>query len=75
MQTNVYRALLEILPQAPLLVGVVAVDHADGSVTVQFPGGGTQRVRGVADVADRVFVRAGLVEGPAPALTAITIEI
>jgi len=75
MQTNVYRALLDLLPQAPLLSGVVTVDHGDGSVTVEFPGGGTQRVRGVADVDDRVFVRGGLVEGPAPALSPITIEI
>lgn len=75
MQTNVYRALIELLPQSPLLSGVVTVDHGDGSVTVEFPGGGTQRVRGVADVADRVFVRGGVVETPAPVLTNITIEI
>ena len=75
MQTNVYRALLELLPQDPLLVGTVTTVNADDTRTVQMPGGGTLRVRGEAAVSDRVFVRGGVIEGTAPALTAITIEV
>jgi hypothetical protein len=37
--------------------------------TVQLPGGGVLQARGDAAVGDRVFVRDGLIEGPAPALT------
>lgn len=73
--TNVYRALRELLPEPVLLVGTVTTVWPDGTATVAFPGGGSQRVRGEAVVADRVFVRNGLIEGSAPALTAIEIEI
>lgn len=75
MQTNIYRALLDLLPQDPLLVGTVAAVHTDGTATVQYPGGGTQRVRGDAEAGARVFVQGGLITGPAPDLTTITIEI
>jgi hypothetical protein len=74
MQTNLYRALRELLPEAPLLAGVVTAVHADGTATVEFPGGGTQRVRGAATVTDSVFVRNGVIESDAPALTPLTIE-
>lgn len=75
MTMNVYRALLQLLPQDPLRVGTVTAVHAaDGTVTVQLPGGGTERVRGTATLDDRVFIRLGAVDGPAPELTVITIE-
>lgn len=74
METNLYRALRELLPEAPLLAGDVVAVNADGTATVQFPGGGQQRARGVAAVSDSVFVRAGVIEGPAPALTPLLIE-
>jgi hypothetical protein len=74
LQTNLYRALREMLPEAPLLAGEVIALNADGTATVEFPGGGTQRVRGSAAVSDQVFVRAGVIEGPAPALTPVTVE-
>lgn len=75
MQTNVYRALLELLPQDPLLVGTVTEINADGTATVELPGGGTLRARGVAEVGDRVFVRGGVIDSTAPALTVLAIEI
>ena len=75
MQTNLYRALRELLPEAPLLVGTVTATHADGTCTVSLPGGGTQRVRGTAPVVASVFVRDGVIEGEAPALTPLTIEV
>jgi hypothetical protein len=72
---NLYRELLALLPSSPLLVGQV-ITVATGAVTVQFPGGGTQVVRGVGySVGAQVFVRDGLVEGAAPALPLVTIEV
>lgn len=75
MQTNLYRALRDLLPEPALLVATVTTINADDTLTVTFPGGGTQRVRGEAAVSDQVFVRAGVVEGPAPALTFLTIDV
>lgn len=43
--------------------------------TVQLPGGGVLQARGDAAVGDRVFVRDGLIEGLAPALTVVAIDI
>lgn len=73
---NPYRQLIELLPKNPLVVGTVIAVHSDGTVTVEYPGGGQQRARaeGYA-VADVVFVQGGEVRGPAPALTAITINV
>ena len=75
MQTNLYRALRELLPESPLLVGIVDAVHTDGTCTVSYPGGGTQRVRGTAAVGASVFVRDGVIEGGAPALTPLVIEV
>lgn len=74
MSRNLYRAFLDLMPSPALLVGdVVAI--ADGVATIELPDGGTVQARGEAAVDDRVFVRNGLIEGPAPALTAVTIEV
>lgn len=75
--TNLYVALLELLPAAPLLVAtVISVQTSEGTSTVQYPGGNQQRVRGTSAAASsQVFVRNGIIEGPAPALTALTIEV
>lgn len=77
MSTNLYRALRELLPEAPLQVATVAEVHtATGDSTITWPGGSQQRVRGT-DVAagGLVFVRNGVIEGAAPALTLETIEV
>lgn len=76
-QTNLYRALRELLPEAPLMVATVEIVHAgEGTSTVSYPGGGLQRVRGTSvDVGDLAFVRGGVIEGQAPPLTDETIDI
>ena len=75
--TNLYRALRELLPEAPLLVAtVISVQASTGTSTVQYPGGNQQRVRGTSAAAtSQVFVRNGIIENAAPALTALTIEV
>lgn len=75
--TNAFRALLEMLPESPLLVAtVISVQAAEGTSTVQYPGGNQQRVRGTgAATTSQVFVRNGIIEGAAPELTPLTIEV
>ena len=75
MSLNLYRQLRELLPEPALTVATVAATHTDGTVTVTYPGGAQQRVRGTATVEQNVFVRAGQVEGQAPDLASITIEV
>lgn len=77
MSTNLYRALLELLPEAPLLTAtVVAINTSDGTSTVSWPGGAQQRVRGTTvSAGGRAFVRDGVIEGPAPTLTFEVIEV
>ena len=75
MSLNLYRQLRELLPEPALTVATVAATHTDGTVTVTHPGGAQQRVRGEGTVGQNVFVRAGQVEGQAPNLDSVTIEV
>jgi hypothetical protein len=74
IQTNVYRALLDLLPKDVELIGEVTAVHGDGTVTVLLPGGGQQRVRGAAASGSKVFFKAGVITGPAADLPVITIS-
>ena len=71
---NFYQIFKELLPDAPLLVGVVDSTLA-GGYTVSLPGGGTIFARGVATIGQTVFVRDGVIEGAAPSLSIETIEV
>ncbi len=68
------RLRLGIAPAAPLLTGQVTAVDADG-VTVALTGGGTIKARGAAAISDHVYVRAGVIEGPAPNLPGGHFEI
>jgi hypothetical protein len=60
--------------EAPLLVGDVV--SVDGDVAVvEMPGGGRITARGAVTVGTRVFVRGGAIEGTAPSLTLVLIEV
>ncbi len=72
--SNLYHQFLALLPPRPLQVGTVTA-VAGQACTVQLPGGGVLQVRGDAAVSDRVFVRDGVIEGEAPALTPVNIEV
>lgn len=75
--TNLYRALRELLPEAPLQVATVTAVHiVSGDSTVTWPGGMQQRMRGTSVAAGNlVFVRNGVIENAAPTLTEETIEV
>lgn len=71
---NLFKRFRQLLPEPPLLVGdVVAI--ASGVATIEEPGGGLSTAIGPATVGDRVFVRAGVIQGPAPTLPVEIIEL
>jgi len=72
--TNLYRQFLDLIPARPLQVGTVTAVSGD-QCTVELPSGGILQARGQAAVADQVFVRDGVIEGEAPALAVVQIEI
>lgn len=72
--SNLYTQLLGLLPARPLLVGTVTA-VAGGVATIELPDGGTMQARGTASVGAYVFFRDGVIEGLAPALTPVLIEI
>jgi len=71
---NRFLRLKKLFPDAPLLVGDVVQATSYGA-TVELPSGAMITARGTATVGQRVFVRNGLIEGPAPALPFFDIEI
>ena len=75
--SNLYRALLDLLPDAPLQVATVtSINTGQGTSTVTWPGGSVQTVRGTSvAVASKAFVRDGVIEGAAPDLTLEVIEV
>jgi len=71
---NPYRVFQELFPDAPLQVGTVAAVDGD-MATVILPGGGVLQGRGSATVGQQVFIRDGVIEGEAPALTIVSIDV
>jgi hypothetical protein len=72
-----WRKFVDLLPKAPRYVGTIVSVTSPGRYTVQIVGGGTLQVIGSTEyqVADRVFVADKKIEGKAPTLTAITIDV
>lgn len=71
---NLYSVFKNFLPKKPLLVGVVMSIRAGGCV-VQFPNGSVINARGSATVGSSVFVRDDVIEGVAPSLSVVVIEV
>jgi len=74
MSTNPFTRLINMLPKRPLQVGVVA-STGGGTSVVTLPGGGSVVVRGTASVGASVFFRDSVIEGTAPSLTVVEIEV
>ena len=74
MSKNLFRQFLDLIPDPALQVGTVA-SIANDIVSVEMPGGGVLKARGEATVGQRVFVRGGAIEGPAPTLPVELIEV
>jgi len=74
---NLYQQFRALLPDPPLQVGTV-IDVGAGGINVRLPGGGLVKARGdpgSTAIGQQVFVRDGVIEGPAPNLTLEVIEI
>lgn len=70
--TNLYREFSRLFAPDPLLAGeVTAVSAVD--VTVELPDGALIKARGEATLGDKVFVRGGAIEGPAPNVASVTV--
>lgn len=72
--SNLFKRFTDLLPQRPLQVGEV-IDSSDGVSTVELPGGNSILARGSATIGSRVFVRDGVIEGTAPSLTVVQVEV
>ena len=71
---NVFVEFLALVPRDAKMVGVVVAVIGDQPV-VELPGGGKIKARGQAAIGDRVYVRGGAIEGPAPTLPFYTTEV
>jgi hypothetical protein len=72
---NPWAEFRQLFPNAPNLIGTVLETHSDGTVTVHFPDGGTQRVLGTNSVGVTVLVREGIVLSESPSLPTYTLYI
>lgn len=65
--SNVFNQLKELLaPGREEIATVVSVE--DGGAVLVLPGGGLIHARGTAAVDTKVFVKEGVIQGPAPNL-------
>jgi len=71
---NPYRQFLDLLPGDPLLIGEV-LGAVNGLVQVQFLDGSMAFVRGTGTVGNKVFIKGGFIQGDAPNLPIIAIDV
>ena len=74
MTANLFSRFKRLAPGAPLLVGEV-ISATGGVVVVELPGGARIQARGAGTVGSQVFVRGDVIEGVAPSLTVVFIDI
>ena len=73
---NPWKHLKSLLPDAPLLIGTVEAHLSGDLSSLQLLGGGVITARGQSvAVGHKAFVRNGLVEGNAPDLEGVIIEV
>lgn len=74
MTFNPYNRLRQLIAGPPTDVGEVLSVEPDGAI-IELVSGAQIRARGEAVIGDWVYVRGGVIEGPAPNLTGIEIEV
>jgi hypothetical protein len=78
MSTNLYKRLMALLPDDPVMTGQISAVFPDGTVQITLEGAaGRLRVRNPLGKAegDRVYVQGGAVTGPAPVMPYVLIEV
>lgn len=70
MSTNIYRRLLEILPNQPVNIGTITTVNSDKTATVTLVDGGIVRVANPTNLTTgkRVFVQGDAITNEAPNL-------
>jgi len=71
---NSYRRLLALLPETPDDVGQVVAAGTDGC-TVELLTGALVHVNGASTVGAMVVIQGGAIQGPAPVLSSVEIEV
>lgn len=71
---NLFSVFKELIPSDPLLVGTVSESFGD-THRVTMLGGGAMMVRGKANQGDTVFIKGDLIQGAAPSLPMVSVEI
>lgn len=71
---NPFAIFKELLREPRLQIGEV-LSITDGTAEVELSSGGTVHARGSASVGNKVFVRNGVIEGPAPDLPVVEIAV
>ncbi len=72
---NKWAQFKRLTATSPLLMGEIATDHGDGTLTITLINSGNIRVKGAGTVGDSVWVRNHKIEGSAPSLTSIDIPV
>lgn len=72
---NKWSQFKRLTAGSPLLMGEIATDHGDGTLTVTLMNSGSIRVKGSGTVGDSVWVRNHRIEGSAPDLTTTDIPV
>lgn len=71
---NLYTRFSDLSGRSLRTVGTcISADF--GECTIQYPGGAVVRVNGAGTVGTRYFVKDGRLDGEAPVLNSLTIEI
>lgn len=74
--SNLWKRLQGLTQEDPLLVGTVQAHNPDGTSTLILLDGGVLRAAGQSvAVNGKAFVRAGRIEGEAPDLPQVDIEV
>lgn len=74
---NIWKKFVALIPTSTKYVGTIVTVINDGFYTVSLVGGGTLQVTGPVglSISDRVFITDKKIDGPAPSLTTLTIEV
>lgn len=74
--TNIWKQFQALIPADPLLVGTVTDHNSDDTSTVTLIDGGVIRARGQGvAIGNKAFIRGGIVEGEAPNLTSLDLDV
>lgn len=71
---NLYRRFTDLTGRSLRTVGIV-ISSEFNECTIQYPGGGLVRVKGAGVVGTRYFVLDGRLDGEAPGLGSLTVEV